>query len=249
MQGSGKSLCQWSDRVLTLATRAFPQLMDVHAQAIPGLCYRAEDKDAEMYALEGQPKTVEEAVDRMQFFQHSRQGRLPKPKREVRAVAPEEKPQGTGDGRPSREIRELQSRIKELERALQERTPVQPNPPRTTSPPRAAAEGRRALACFKCGEMGHYRRNCPRNSGAKETGNTGEDEGRPQRSRGPIPQTKGADGQRPGTGDRAPRGHKMVRVLTPERNEPTATPQDPMVFAPICPDCESDPPDSDSAGF
>ena len=98
-------------------------------------------------------------------------------------------------------------------------------------------------------EMGHYRRNCPRNSVAKETGNTGEDEGRPQRSRGPFPQTKGADEQQPGTGDRAPRGHRMVRVLTPERNEPTATPQDPMVFAPICPDCESDPPDLDSAGF
>ena len=162
---------QWS--VLTLATRAFPQLLDVHAQAISRLCYGAEDKDVGMFALEGQPKTVEEAVDHMQFFQHSRQGRTPKPKWEVRAVAPEEEPQGTGDGRPSREIRDLQSRIKELERALQERPPVQPNPPRIISPPRAAAEGRSALACYKCGEMGHYRRNCPHNSGAKETGNTG----------------------------------------------------------------------------
>ena len=31
-------------------------------------------------------------------------------------------------------------------------------------------------------------------------------------------------------------------------NEPTATPQDPMVSAPLCPDRKSDPPDSDSAG-
>ena len=67
MQGSGESLRQWSHRVLTLATRAFPQLPDVHAHAIPRLYYRAEDKDAGMYALEGQPKTVEDAVDRMQF--------------------------------------------------------------------------------------------------------------------------------------------------------------------------------------
>ena len=81
----------------TLATRAFPQLPDLHAQAIPGLCYRAEDKDAGLYALDGQPKTVEEAVDRMQFFQHSRQGRPRKPKPEV--VSAEEAPQGTGDGR------------------------------------------------------------------------------------------------------------------------------------------------------
>ena len=114
-----------------------------------------------MYALDGQPRTVEEAVDRMQFFQHSRQGRPPKPKREVRAVAPEEEPPGTGNGRPSREIRDLQSRIKELERALQERPPLQSNPPRTTSPPRAAAEGRSPPACYTCGEVGYYRRNCP----------------------------------------------------------------------------------------
>ena len=146
VQGS-ESLRQWSDRVLTLATRAFPQLPNVH----------------------------------------------------VRAVAPEEEPQGTGDGRPSREIRDLQSRIKELKRALQERPPVQPKAPRTTSPPRAVAEGRSPPACYKKGEVKHYRRNCPRNSGAKATGNTGGGGGHPQRSRGPSPQTKGADGQEPGT--------------------------------------------------
>ena len=128
MQCSGESLRQWSDRVLTLATRALPQLPDLHAQAIPRLCYGAEDKDEGMYALDGQPKTVEETVDRMQFFQHSRQGRPPKPKRDVRAVTREEELQGTGNGRPSRKIQDLQSCLKELERALQERLPVQPNP-------------------------------------------------------------------------------------------------------------------------
>ena len=78
-----------------------------------------------MYALEGQPKTVEDAVDRMQFFQHSRPGRPPKPKRDVvRAVAQEEALPGPGDVRPFREIQDLQSCIRKLERALQE----QPNP-------------------------------------------------------------------------------------------------------------------------
>ena len=69
----------------------------------------------------------------MQFSQHSRQGRPSKPKRDVRAVAPEEEPQGTGNGRPSREIQDLQSRLKDLERALQEQLPVQSNPTRNTS--------------------------------------------------------------------------------------------------------------------
>ena len=58
---------------------------------------RVKDKDAGLFALDGQPKTVEEAVDRMQF---SRQERPPKPTPEVvRAVGPEEAPQGAGDGR------------------------------------------------------------------------------------------------------------------------------------------------------
>ena len=144
-----------------------------------------------MYALDGQPKTVEEAVDRLQFFQHSRQGRPPKPKRDVRAIAPEEEPQGTGDCRPSREIQDFQSCLKDLERALQERLPVQSNLTWNTSPPRAAVEGRSPPVCYKCGEVGHYRRNCPRNSGAKATGNTWWEGVRPQRNRGPSPQTKG----------------------------------------------------------
>ena len=76
--------------------RAFPQLPDLHAQAIPRLCYVAEDKDAGMYSLDGQPKTVEEVLDRMQFFQHSRQGRPPKPKHDVRAVPPRRSPKGWG---------------------------------------------------------------------------------------------------------------------------------------------------------
>ena len=62
VQGSGESLRQWSDRVLTLATQAFQQPPDVHAQAIPRLCYVAEDKDPGMYTLDCQPKTVTGAV-------------------------------------------------------------------------------------------------------------------------------------------------------------------------------------------
>lgn len=45
-----------------------------------------------MYTLDGQPKTMEEAVDHMQYFQHSRQSRPPKPKREaVRSMADKDK--------------------------------------------------------------------------------------------------------------------------------------------------------------
>jgi hypothetical protein len=91
-QNAGESLRQWADRVLTLATQAFPAAPDIHTHAIPRLCYGAEDRDAGLYALDGQPGTVEQAVDRMQYYQHSCQTKSSKPRRDVRQVGPEDAP-------------------------------------------------------------------------------------------------------------------------------------------------------------
>lgn len=66
-QNSYESQRESADRVLLLATRAFPQLPDIHTHAIPRLCYGAENVDAGLYALNGNPKTVEEALDRCSF--------------------------------------------------------------------------------------------------------------------------------------------------------------------------------------
>jgi hypothetical protein len=88
-QNARESLRQWADRVLTLATQAFPAAPDVHTHAIPRLCYGTEDRDAGLYALDGQPKKVEQAVDRMQYFQHLRQTKSSKPRREVRKMGPD----------------------------------------------------------------------------------------------------------------------------------------------------------------
>ena len=61
-----------------------------------------------MYALDGKPKTMEEAVDRLQFFQHSKQGRPPGPMCDVvKVVAPEEAPPGrSGNPEPHKGIGE-----------------------------------------------------------------------------------------------------------------------------------------------
>jgi hypothetical protein len=67
-QFNGETLRQWADRIFTFTTRAFPNLADVHPQAVTQLCYGAENLDAGLYALDGHPKTVEEAVDRMQYY-------------------------------------------------------------------------------------------------------------------------------------------------------------------------------------
>ena len=66
----------------------------------------AEDKDARMYALDSQPKRVKETVDRMQFYQHSRQFRAPLSKHEVvRTVTFEEdQAKGVEERKSTREL-------------------------------------------------------------------------------------------------------------------------------------------------
>jgi hypothetical protein len=75
---------QWTDdeqydHILLLTVRAFTTLADVHPQAVTLLCFGAEDRKSGLYALDGQSKNVEEAVDRMERFQHTRRNSTPKP--------------------------------------------------------------------------------------------------------------------------------------------------------------------------
>ena len=67
------------------------------------------------------------------------------------------------------QIQDLKRRINRLVRALQERPLVQPNLPRSTSSPRAAESPR----LLQMPRSRSYRRNCPRNSGAKADEFTG----------------------------------------------------------------------------
>jgi hypothetical protein len=78
-QSNSETVRQWADRILLLTLRAFPTLANLHTQAVTRLCFRVEDGDEGFYALDGQPKTVEEAVDRMEYFKHTHQNRPPKP--------------------------------------------------------------------------------------------------------------------------------------------------------------------------
>lgn len=67
-QHSRESLHQWANRILTLAKYAFSGVPDVHVYAIPRLCFGAEDQDDGLHALDVQPKTLKEAVDRILYY-------------------------------------------------------------------------------------------------------------------------------------------------------------------------------------
>jgi hypothetical protein len=65
----------WADLVLSLAIRAFRDLPETHMyqQAVMRICQGAADKEAGSYASSSRPKNIEEAIDRMRWFQHNSQ--------------------------------------------------------------------------------------------------------------------------------------------------------------------------------
>lgn len=245
-QRGDESLREWADRVLVLATRAFPQLPDIHTHAIPRLCFGAEDVDAGLYALDGNPKTVEEALDRMQFYQHSRRRR---PSQHVTARQMAEDDQTVESRREadeeSRKMQEWHRRISQLEEAVEEiRTPVKPENSeiqdlwsrvydlemalkettrRSGTPPPSVRE--EAGLCFQCGEMGHFGRDCPLDARQKSEGSVSGDWDSPLSNRGACPAEDYSRG--PQFRSRAASESQLirtVRMMTPDRSDRTEMP-------------------------
>jgi len=72
-QKSGESIEDWTDRILSLATKAFRDLPDEHMyqQAILRLCQGCIDKEAGKNAATSRPLSIEDAVDKMKWYQHT----------------------------------------------------------------------------------------------------------------------------------------------------------------------------------
>ena len=70
-----QTLEDWANRVLSLATRAFRDLPETHVyqQAVMRLCQGATDKEARSYGSNIRPKNIEEAIDKMRWYQHNYQ--------------------------------------------------------------------------------------------------------------------------------------------------------------------------------
>lgn len=89
-----------------------------------------EDVDTDLYALDGNPRTVEKALDQMQFYQHWRR-RRPSQDKAVREVA-EDDSQTVESRRDtdtvSRETQEMKRRISQVEQALKKRRRTQVKP-------------------------------------------------------------------------------------------------------------------------
>jgi len=189
-----ESLEDWADRVLSLATRAFRHLPEEHMykQAVLRLCQGAADKEAGSYASNVRPQSMEDAVDKIRWYQHNQQAIYGKPRREVRYVSPE----GRGDmrvcattrqeysgGSPwTNDLKSLEARVeakveglegkmtqgfKELTQLLTSQR-AENRPASRSSSPRGAREG-----CYHCGSSSHFKRDCPKLAHARSPSPTG----------------------------------------------------------------------------
>ncbi len=84
-----ETLAEWADRVVTLALKAYPDMADAHIyrQAIMRFCQGCIDNRAGHYAINARPTTLEEAVDKVRWFQATEKMMNDRPRRNARSMA------------------------------------------------------------------------------------------------------------------------------------------------------------------
>ena len=87
-QYADESIEDWADRVLQLATKAFPELPDnyMYKQAINRICHGSYDREAGQYAVNLHLRTIEETIDKIKSYQFNHQAIYDRGKKEVREV-------------------------------------------------------------------------------------------------------------------------------------------------------------------
>jgi hypothetical protein len=74
-QGENEDIDEWANRLIALADKPFRDLPDEYVtnQVVIKLCQGCIDKNVDSVAASVQPKTVEDALERIKWLQHSNQ--------------------------------------------------------------------------------------------------------------------------------------------------------------------------------
>ena len=92
-QAPEESCLNWADRLMALATHAFPNLSDevIQGQVINTFCQGASDREAGQHAVHSRPQTLEEAVDLVRGYKNSHGVASGAPRRDGKQIPPSEK--------------------------------------------------------------------------------------------------------------------------------------------------------------
>lgn len=152
-----ETLEDWADRVLTLATPAFRELPESHAQreAIAKFCQGCLDKEAGKHACFERPKTIQQAVDLVRHHQYVTQvvdGKKPSKSKYDPDVSVHNV-QSAAESRLERLEKVVESLASKVEASLvsndQKKTP-------TTQ----LSSSSKSVKCFFCNSYGHIKKDC-----------------------------------------------------------------------------------------
>ncbi len=87
-QSAKENIVEWADRVVSMATKAYSDLTDaqIYRQAIFRFCQGLTDKAAGHYTINLRPRTMEEAIDKVRWYQHTDWMMYGRNKRDVKAM-------------------------------------------------------------------------------------------------------------------------------------------------------------------
>ena len=152
-----EDLEDWADRVLTLATPAFRKLPEQHRseEAISKFCQNCRDKDAGKHACFEQPKSMQEAINKIRHFQYITQAI--EGKKTIRAV----EEINAVDTSPSKS--RMEKMEKELELMKTELTKTRAELASYKGDGEKKNKFGRKFAsdqCFFCNKFGHHKKDC-----------------------------------------------------------------------------------------
>ena len=182
-QASGESLEDWADRVLTLATKAFKTLPEHYSskQAVVRFCEGLLDREAGLRVGMDKPANIEQAINSVRWYQHLQQSVYGKSskrdqrKQEESYVKAVQETRVQTDEQSSLRISSLEAAMAKLQKsfdAMSSKMTQQQKKPggQTSSGTWYKRPGTLKQACYRCGEVGHFRRDCPNKQGRQESG-------------------------------------------------------------------------------